>query len=515
MKTALGVGKKRVGKIIAAITVLTLALAGCAPAVVGPTPMIDSTIPGQYQEFYEQQVDWSPCGLDEQTFCGDIVVPVDWANPADGTLKLAVAFHEADSGKPLGSLIFNPGGPGSSAVPWITDSIDQLGTAQLRKNFNMVGFDPRGVGSSEPTVECLSPKDTDRFLYGTADYELGSAADLKDTRDQLAKFVAACLNNTGPNLAFIDTVSAAKDLDVIRAVFGDAQINYLGFSYGTQLGATYAALFPQRVGRMVLDGAINPTLSDAEQSLQQLVGFDQALKNFLANCLQSADCPFSGNLDNALLRIQKFLAGLESSPLPTETDRELTVWAAITGLIMPLYSESYWPYLSQGFAEGFAGDGTTLLALADSYNERAEDGSYGSNLMEANISISCLDARSPSDAASMAAQNQKILEASPVLGRYWQYGALTCEQWPFAVVEHPANYAASGSKPIMVVGTTGDPATPYAQAVSLANDVLENGVLVTFNGEGHTAYGQESKCVNDTVDNYFIRNVVPVEDPNC
>lgn len=505
----------RITGLTAAITVIALALAGCAPSVVGPTPMVDVTIPTQYQEFYSQQVDWSPCGLDEQTFCGDIVVPVDWAKPSEGTLKLAVAFHKADSGKPLGSLIFNPGGPGSSAVPWITDSIDQLGTALLRKNFNMVGFDPRGVGSSEPTVECLSPKETDRFLYGTAEYELGSPEDIKDTRDQLAKFVAACLKNTGPNLAFIDTVSAAKDLDVIRAVFGDDQINYLGFSYGTQLGATYAALFPQRVGSMVLDGAINPTLSDADQSLFQLVGFDQALKNFLADCLQSADCPFNGSMETALAKIQKFLRGLETAPLPTESGRDLTVWAAITGLIMPLYSQSYWPYLSQGFAEGFAGDGSTLMALADAYNERAEDGSYGSNLMEANISISCLDARSPSDAASMAAQNQRVLEASPVLGRYWQFGALTCEQWPFDVVPHPDDYSAKGSKAVMVVGTTGDPATPYSQAVSLANEVLDNGVLVTFNGEGHTAYGQESKCVNDAVDNYFIRKVVPTEDPNC
>lgn len=510
MKTVL-----RVSKFISAVAAVAVVLAGCAPSPVGPTPTTDASIPSQYQEFYAQQVDWSACGLEEETFCGDVLVPVDWANPQDGTLKLAVAYHRADSGKPLGSLIFNPGGPGSSAVPWITDSIDQLGTAQLRKNFNMVGFDPRGVGSSEPTVKCLNAKDTDRFLYGTADYELGSTEDLRDTRDQLSKFVSACLKNTGPNLAFIDTVSSAKDLDVIRAVFGDSQINYLGFSYGTQLGATYAALFPDRVGRMVLDGAINPTLSDEEQSLHQLVGFDQALKNFLADCLQSADCPFTGTMESALARIQKFLRGLESSPLPTEGGRELTVWAAITGLIMPLYSQSYWPYLSQGFAEGFAGDGTTLMALADSYNERAEDGTYGSNLMEANISISCLDARSPSDANSMAAQNKRVLEASPVLGRYWQFGALSCEQWPFEVVSHPDDYSAKGSKAIMVVGTTGDPATPYAQAVSLANDVLENGFLVTFNGEGHTAYGQESKCVNKTVDDYFIKAVVPTEDPNC
>lgn len=442
-------------------------------------------------------------------------MPVDWSEPTGDTLKLAVAYHRATNAKPLGSVIFNPGGPGSSGVDWIKDSVDQLGTQELRDNFNLVGFDPRGVGASEPKIKCLSAKDTDSFLYGEAGWELGSAADIADTNAKVKQFTDACVANTGDELGFVDTVSVAKDLDVIRAVFGDEQINYLGFSYGTLIGATYAELFTNKVGRMVLDGAINPLVSDAEQNVLQLKGFDQALKNYLTNCLDSSDCPFSGTVAEAEKQIAKLLRSLELNSLPTESGRELTVWGAVTGIIMPLYSDSWWPALSQGFDEALNGDGSTLLALADTYNERNEDGTYASNLMEANVSVSCLDSRQPADDASMRAQNELVLATSSTLGRYWQFGALTCAQWPYPVAKHPDTYRAAGSKPILVIGTTGDPATPYSQAVDLANEVLENGHLVTFNGEGHTAYGQDNACVNEAVDDYFIKNMVPTEDPDC
>lgn len=496
-----------------------LSLTGCSllpgtKAVVGPQPSADPSVSAELTKFYSQSVSWDSCGT-EQTFCADVVVPADWSNPVGETLKIAVAYHQASIAKPLGSVIFNPGGPGSSGVDWVINSIDQLGTKNLRKNFNIVGFDPRGVGQSEPRVQCLNSKDTDAFLYGDAGFALGSKEDIIDTRLRVKKFTEACVQNTGENLGLIDTVSAAKDLDVIRAVFGDEKINYLGFSYGTLLGATYASLFTNRVGRMVLDGAIDPTVSDAEQNISQLKGFDLALGNYLRDCLGSQDCPFTGNVANAQQRITALLKSLELKAIPTDSDRELTIWAAITGIIMPLYSSAWWPALNQGFEEALNGDGTTLLALADTYNDRGEDGTYATNLMEANIAISCLDSREPADAKSMAAQNLRVIEASPVLGRYWQYGALSCEQWPFPVAAHPESYAADASDPILVVGTTGDPATPYNQAVSLANKVLSNGHLVTFNGEGHTAYGQDNSCVNQAVDDYFIKNVVPNEDPNC
>jgi pimeloyl-ACP methyl ester carboxylesterase len=323
------------------------------------------------------------------------------------------------------------------------------------------------------------------------------------------------VKNTGPKLAFVDTVSAAKDLDVIRAVMGESKLDYLGFSYGSLLGETYAALFPKNISHMVIDGVIDPTVSDSQQSVLQLKGFDLALRNYLADCLSSSDCPFKGTVPQALTKIKSFLRSLETKPLPTKDGRELNAWVANTGLIMPLYSQDYWPQLSQAFAEAFDGDGSTFMSLADTYNDRDSTGKYTTNLMEANIAISCLDSRQPSDSASMAKQNSRMLAASPTLGRYWQFGALTCEKWPYPIAKHPTDYSAKGSAPILVVGTTGDPATPYGQAVSVATKVLSNGHLVTFNGEGHTAYGRSNECVANAVDNYFIKSLVPSSDPGC
>jgi pimeloyl-ACP methyl ester carboxylesterase len=509
---------KKVVRLLAVGAAVSLLLSGCQ-AIGGTAPVnrlepfVDSTISQELQPFYNQVVDWSECGL-EQTYCATIQVPTKWSEPAGETLKIALAYRSAD-GEAIGSVIFNPGGPGASGVSFIKDSGDQLGTAKLRASYNLIGFDPRGVGQSEPRVQCLDSKETNEFLYGKSDYELGTTSDIAETRANLKKFADACLENTGPNIANIDTVSAARDLDVIRALVGQQKLNYLGFSYGTFLGATYAELFADRVGRMVLDGAINPLLSESEQNLAQLVGFDQALKNYLVDCLSTTECPFSGTPADAQKRIARFLSSLETKPIPTADGRELTIWSAITGIIMPMYSKSFWPALNQAFDEGFSGDGTTFIQLADTYNDRNEDGTFATNVLEANISISCLDGRMPTDAKSLNAQNEKVLAASPTLGRYWQFGGLTCEQWPFPVVASPKSYRAAGSNPILVVGTTGDPATPYSQAVQLAEDVLENATLITFNGEGHTAYGQGSNCVNEAVDNYLLNGTVPDADPNC
>ena len=507
--------------LIALITAVAIGLAGCATPsaeaslapIVVPTAKLDAAVSPDLVPFYSQKVDWSNCG--KRLMCGQVKVPTNWAKPAAGSLSLAVAYRVADIAKPLGSIVFNPGGPGASGYDWIINSVDYLGTSTLRSKFNIVGFDPRGVGRSEPKVKCFDAKQTDVMLYGDNGFPLGSPQDLKASRALLSSFAKACAKNTGPNLAYVDTVSAAKDLDVLRAVMGEASLDYLGFSYGSLLGETYAALFPKKISHMVIDGVIDPTVSDAQQSVLQLKGFDLALRNYLADCLSSSDCPFRGSVSAAQAKIRTFLRSLETNPLPTKDGRELNAWVANTGLIMPLYSQSYWPQLSQAFAEAFDGDGTTFMNLADTYNDRDSSGKYTTNLMEANIAISCLDARQPSDSASMAKQNARMLAASPTLGRYWQFGALTCEPWPYPVVKSPSSYAAKSSKPILVVGTTGDPATPYGQAVSVANKVLSNGHLVTYNGEGHTAYGRSNECVSSAVDNYFIKSLVPTRDPQC
>ena len=507
--------------LVSTIVLATTILSACTStnaqtnqtAVAAPKPTASASVPANLKPFYSQVVDWKSCGT--RILCSKVKVPINWNSPQSGSLSLAVAYRVADAAKPLGSIIFNPGGPGASGYDWILQSVDYLGTKTLRSQFNMVGFDPRGVGSSQPKVACFDAKKTDEMLYSDNGLPLGSPQDIKATRSELAAFATACAKNTGPNMAFLDTVSAAKDLDVIREIMGEAKLNYLGFSYGSLLGETYAALYPKKISHMVIDGVIDPTVSDSEQNVLQLKGFDLALRNYLANCLSSSDCPFHGTVSQALTKIKTFLRGLESSPLPTSDGRELTVWGANTGLIMPLYSQDYWPQLSQAFTEAFDGDGTTFIQLADAYNDRDKSGKYTTNLMEANIAISCLDSREPSDSASMAKQNARMLAASPTLGRYWQFGALTCATWPYPVAKHPTNYSAKGSPAILVVGTTGDPATPYGQAVSVAKKVLSNGHLVTYNGEGHTAYGRSNACVANSVDNYFIKNVVPSSDPDC
>jgi pimeloyl-ACP methyl ester carboxylesterase len=335
-------------------------------------------------------------------------------------------------------------------------------------------------------------------------------------RAELKSYVEACKKNTGKVLGEIDTVSAAKDMDVIRAVLGDAKLNYLGFSYGTFLGTTYASLFPDKVGRFVLDGAIDPRVSDEQQSLNQLAGFDLALNNYLKDCVaHDSECPFKGGLWDAQQQVKKFLKKMESSTLPTDDGRKLTISSTTTGLIMALYSDTYWIYLSQAFSEAFDGNGTTFIRLADFYNDRESDGSYNGNTLDANIAINCLDSRSSSKPEKMTAQNQKLLKLSPILGRYWQNGALTCEQWPYPVAKRPESYAATGAPTILVVGTTGDPATPYEQAVSLAHDVLADGFLLTFKGEGHTAYGRSNVCISDVVDNFLIEGTLPNKEPTC
>ena len=502
----------------AALTLIALNLPATQnnnlPAGGGPQPSADARVDPRYLEFYEQEVAWKKCG-GGQLLCAKVEVPSDWNNPSGERLKIAVAYHLATNAQAKGTLIFNPGGPGVSGVNWLKDSYEQLGTKDLRAKFNFVGFDPRGVGSSEPLIKCFDAKGTDELLYGAPKSQIGTAGDVAETRASTKELTAACLKNTGPNLEFVDTASAAKDMDIIRAVFGESKINYLGFSYGTYLGTMYAELFPYRVGRMVLDGAIDPTVDDAGQNIAQLIGFDRALKNFLTDCVGNKDCPFTGDLASAEAQLSNLLLSIESKPLKTDSGRELTIWAAITGILMPLYGQSWWPTLSDGLTEALNGNGTTLLSLADTYNDRNEDGTYASNTLEVNIAVSCLDARQPTDAKSMAAQNQIALKTSSVLGRYWQFGGLTCEQWPFPVAERPKTFEAKGTPPILVVGTTGDPATPYEQAVSLAKNVLSNARLITFNGEGHTAYGLESQCVNKAVDDYFIKNVVPTEDPDC
>ena len=503
----------RAKKAFATFATFSLLLAGCA--TLTPTDaVVAGDIPAALKTFYTQSVNWKDCG--EELKCATIKVPIDYSKPATGSINLSLNYLASTGKADLGWLLENPGGPGGSGIDFVASKSEQVASPAVRKRYNIVGFDPRGVQRSAP-IKCLSPKATDEFLYGTTPGAPGSAVEMAAQRKAMKAFINACVKNSGKIFGFVDTVSAARDMDVIRAVLGETKLNFMGFSYGTFLGTTYASVFPQRVGRFVLDGAIDPTVSDEDQSANQLKAFDQALRNYLDNCLKvDKKCPFTGSVEASMTRITKWYKQLETKSLPTTlSGRKLTIAGGITGLIMTLYSDDYWQYTTTAFTNAFAGDGTLFLQLADFYNDRDANGTYGSNQLEANLAVSCLDGRSNASAAAMKAQNAKLQKMSPFFGRYWLNGALGCEQWPYKIAAKPKSYAATGSAPIIVVGTTGDPATPYWQAQNLANKILDNAQLVTFNGEGHTAYGRSNECIVKNIDAYLIDGTVPSSDPDC
>ncbi|MFM8926830.1 MAG: alpha/beta hydrolase [Rhodoluna sp.] len=486
-----------------------------------PDDELAEQIPEQLVKFYTQKPVWSDCpGSNSSARCGEVEVPLNWAKPEGKTIKIALAINPANDPENSPYLLMNPGGPGSSGIEWITDYINSLGTQRLRNNYNIVGFDPRGVGKSNP-VSCLAAKQLEQYLYVPSPYPYLSKQDIEATKDSVKNFALACQKKTGELLAHVDTASAAKDMDVIRAVLGQKELNYLGYSYGTLLGATYAVLFPKKVGRFVLDGVVDPTTTAEEDSLNQLRGFTSAMKAYLSDCISNvSDCPFKGlTVTAAMNKISKdFLGVLEKGPITTSIERDLTLLSGFTGIISALYSKDSWQYLNQGFEEFFSKkkDGRIFLYLADSYFSFDPDkGSFSSNINEAFKAISCLDGREADDDASMQQQNKRALEIDKVFGRYWQYGGLFCHAWPYPVIPLPEDYSAKGAPTMMVIGTTNDPATPYSQAKNFAEKVLADAYLLTYEGEGHTAYGSSNTCVDKAVDDFFVNGSLTGTKKTC
>lgn len=503
----------RPGRGLVVAVVATLALAGCvadkhqaqvptsaATATGAPTP--------ELARFYDQVPEWTSCAQGE---CATVVVPLDYADPEGTTIELALARHRASGGEALGSLLMNPGGPGASGVDFLAQATSMV-SEDVQRQLDLVSFDPRGVQRSSP-VACLDGPELDRVTAYDPDYS--TDAGIQAAIDVFAEVGAACQQRTGPAIGHVDTVSAARDLDVLRAVLGDDALTYLGYSYGTQLGATYAALFPERVGRLVLDGALDPTLSSDELAEGQAAGFENALRAYAADCLAGAQCPMTGSVDDAMAQIRALLDHATADPLPTGTDRRLTGSLAFYGIALPLYSQPSWPYLTQGLRAALTqDDGSILLQLSDLYFDRESDGTYATNSTEAFWSIGCLDDRQSADPDEMRAQAERIQEVAPTMGSFFSYGGVLCAQWPVPVVGGLDDYSADGAAPILVVGTTNDPATPYAWAESLAT-TLSSASLLTYEGEGHTAYGSSNACVTDAVDAYLLSGTLPDDGTRC
>ena len=509
---------------LALLCAAVLAAAGCSSSTPEPQGGAPTTVPaptgsvGVASEqaadpanarFYDQELDWVGCG--EGLECSTATVPVDWAAPAGATLEVALARRPAgDADERRGALLVNPGGPGGSGVDWVRGS--PVVSEDVAEQYDVVGFDPRGVGSSAP-VDCLSDPELDAYL--SADGPNPEApGGLDALRAEASAFAAGCQADAGALLPHVGTVDAARDMDVLRAVLGSEQLDYLGKSYGTLLGAVYAGLFPQRVGRFVLDGALDPASSYDEVTVGQAAGLEQALRAYVDDCPSRRGCPLAEETEAALTQIRGVVDAAEASPLTTSTDQPLTGSLATTGIITPLYDDESWPVLDQALAEALDGQGEVLRQLADAYADRRPDGTYASNLLEAFVAVNCLDYPVDADPERMRATADALAQASPTFGESMAYGEVQCAAWPAPPTREPGPIAAEGAAPILVVGTTGDPATPYAWAQALA-DELSSGRLLTWEGEGHTAYARGSQCVDAAVDGWLLGGVLPGEGATC
>jgi pimeloyl-ACP methyl ester carboxylesterase len=503
------------GALPALVAVLILAPA-CSPeqpaAERDPTP---TSSPADTQDidpalmpFYSQRLDWADC--DDEYECTTVEVPLDYAAPDGAVIELAVLRRSAPGDDRVGSLLVNPGGPGAPGTEYARAGPVNDDVAE---RFDIVGFDPRGVGESAP-IDCLDDAALDDVVE--TDGSPDDSAEVTQLQEQASALVTGCTDHSGEMLPYVRTVDVARDLDILRAALGDEVLYYRGASYGTDIGALYAELFPDRVGRLVLDGAIDPTLTGEQFLLGQAAGAERALTAYLQACAAAEDCPLGQSVAEARSTLMDLLAVIDAMPLPTEDDgRPLTQSLAILGIVLPLYlspDEGY-PLLNLALERALAGDGSALLLLADQYLRRNSDGTYDGNLNEVNSAVNCVDRPWEKDVKAIAAGIPAFEQASPVFGPYLGWSGLVCAQWPVPP-ESAAPVTAAGAAPILVVGTTGDLATPYEWAESLA-DQLESGVLLTFDGRGHTAYRKGSTCIDDAVDSYLIDGTVPEDGLRC
>jgi pimeloyl-ACP methyl ester carboxylesterase len=460
--------------------------------------------PPALQRFYKQRLVWHPCAGTFQ--CTTLTVPLDYRHPAGKTLQIAVVRQQS-SGSYEGSLIVNPGGPGGSGVTFVEE--DASAFSQLTDHFDLVSFDPRGVGQSDP-IRCLTSAQLAAYI--NTDPVPTDAAEHAHMVAEAKLFANSCYARNGSYLEHVGTIDQARDMDVLRAALGDAKLTYYGASYGTYLGAKYAQLFPTHIRAMVLDGALNPDEPATQENRVQAIGFQTDLDDFLAACVASGSCPLGSTDETAHAGLEALAAALTAHPL-TVDGRELGAGEYFEGLASGLYTPSDWSQLWTALGSAAKGDGTELLEFADALTERNSDGSY-TNLIESNMAINCIDRPSPRSVAVYDRDAAAFARVAPDFGAAIEYGSLPCAFWRVPPVEQVHPVTAPGAPPILVIGTTRDPATPYVWAQALAKQ-LTSGVLLTYIGDGHTAYLRHDPCIDAAVKNYIDNLTTPTVGTRC
>jgi pimeloyl-ACP methyl ester carboxylesterase len=477
-----------------------------APSATASATATASGSPTSEPAYYHQKLSWHDCGSGLQ--CSTLKVPLDYAVASSRLIDVAVIRKPAsDPSHRIGSLLINPGGPGGSGIDYVRCCANQF--SALTGRFDLVSFDPRGVGESTP-VRCLTSRELDQYV--AEDPTPDTPAERAALIDSSKRFAAACWARNKDYLRHVGTIDQARDMDVLRAVLGDKKLTYLGKSYGTYLGAKYAQLFPTRIRALVLDGALDPSESTEQSNRVQARGFEVDLRDFIADCVRSGSCPLGTSTAAATDRLKRLIAQVDAHPLPAG-GRTLGPGELFLGLAAGLYSTDAWPALRIAISQALNGEGRAMLYFTDSITERRPDGSY-SNLIESNTAINCIDRPSSHNVATYDADARTFGKESPFFGAAIAYGTLTCAFWPVPPVEQAHAVRAEGAPPILVVGTTRDPATPYVWAQALAKQ-LASGVLLTYDGDGHTAYGRGDQCVDGAVNRYLLEGKPPANGTRC
>ncbi len=499
--------RSRASGIMVRLVVAALAAMGLATTL----PLTPAGAAGGLERFYDQELTWEACP--GQLQCAWLTVPLDYRDPGGQTIALALSRRPADgpAAARLGSLVANPGGPGASGLSMPSYLAGELG-AEVRGAYDIVGFDPRGVGDSAP-ITCLTGRQTTRWLEADSAPRTPSAerrylALAEDLADGCLRFDSELARNIGSDWT-------VQDLEILREALGDERLNWFGFSYGTFLGALYAQAFPERVGRFVLDGAVDPSLNSMELSKGQNAGFQDAIGRFAADCSQRATCPFRGNKVHVIAGINDLLESIRATPLPAGS-QSLTIGPALTAIVYSLYSTDTWPWLRSALGEARRGDGRGLADIADTSAHRIGPNRYLGNMASAFPAIGCWDSPAAPGRAGIRAAARQWARTSPVpeLARSMAWGNAPCSRWFGHSPRGAEPVSSTTTSPMLIVGTTHDPATPLAWARALESQ-LSTSRLLTYLGDGHTAYGAGSVCVDSAVEAYLATGVLPAPGTRC
>ena len=470
-------------------------------------------VPKGLEKFYGQKVSWAPCKDKPQMQCANVKVPLDYKKPGGKAITVAMAKLPAKGGKPIGSLFVNPGGPGESGIDLVSRA-DKSFSKDVLDKYDIIGFDPRGVGSSAP-VDCIDNRELGKIL--DSDIDTSTEAGRKARKAQARQIAKGCKDKSGELLAHVGTEPAARDMDVMRGLVGDKKLNYLGFSYGTSLGGMYADIFPKKVGRMVLDGAANPQQSFLPSTYTQMLSFEKSFERYAERCVKTGNCSLGPSVDAAKKKMRALLDQARVKPFKTsDPNRPLNQTMLHSAVISLLYEDRTWSVFNQAFDQLIKqNDGSLFLKVFDATSSREGDGNKG-NRAEAYWAINCADYAQESEADYLKYAN-KLKREAPAIGAFSAQDTIAfymCAELPHHPKSNPGPYRAKGSAPIVVIGTKYDPATPYSWAQALHKS-LSNSVLLTWEGDGHTAYGRGSSCIGSAVDKYLLTGEVPKDGLDC